>query len=252
MLPIFAGLMLALVTTPPPAPHPVQEWELLGSRQVSFAAERDVIPVTTREGRFTAIRLEVEGGNLHMYNVRVVFGDGSVFSPETRLNFHQGNWSRTINLPGAARVIRRVEFAYRSEGRRGRALVRIYGLQAGREAPRPAPAAVAAGPDGWERLGARVVSFQAAQGTVSAGGEGAFRRIMLVVKDADLELFNIRVVFGDGSVFSPDTRLHFAEGSRSRVIDLPGGQRVIRRIEFGYRSARGGGDGRATVEVFGS
>jgi len=132
MLMLLAGLTLALATSSAAPAPPAADWELLGTRRVSFAAERDLIAVTAREGRFTAIKLEVEGGNLDMYDIRVIFGDGRVFSPETRVNFRQGSWSRTIDLPGGARVIRRVEFAYRSELKRGRAVVRVYGLDPAR------------------------------------------------------------------------------------------------------------------------
>jgi hypothetical protein len=105
------------------------DWELLGTRRVSFRAEKDAIGVTAREGLFTAIKLEVEGGNLEMFNVRITFGDGETFSPETRFVFREGSWSRTIDLPGNARVIRKIEFWYRSEVKRGRATVRVYGKQ---------------------------------------------------------------------------------------------------------------------------
>ncbi len=109
-----------------PAPQLRDDWELLGTRRVSFAAEKDVIGAK-HQGRFRAIKIEVEGGNLDMYNIRVVFGNGDSFSPETRVEFRQGSWSRTIDLPGDARIIRRIEFWYRSELKRGRAVVRVYG-----------------------------------------------------------------------------------------------------------------------------
>jgi len=235
-----------------------QEWELLGSRQVSFRAEKDVIAVTGRQGSFGAIKLEVEGGNLDMYNIGVIFGDGSVFSPETRVEFRQGSWSRSLDLPGDARVIRRVEFLYRSELRRGRATIRLYGREAHLSADpfhggAPAPAEPGSGGRfaGWAHLGQRQVSFRAERDVISAAGEGLFRRIMIVVDDADLEVFNVRIVFQNGGVYSPETRLYFREGSRTRVIDLPGDARAIRRIEFAYKSVRGGGDGRAEVHVYG-
>jgi hypothetical protein len=254
-LPAALSLAAAFGATPLIA----QDWELLGTRQVSFRAERDVIPVTGREGAFGAIKLEVAGGNLEMFNIRVVFGDGSVFSPDTRLVFREGSWSRTIDLPGQARIIRRVEFLYRSELRRGRGMVRVYGREAHLAAIDPlhpgTPAVPAPGPggrfDGWDHIGQRQVSFRAERDVISGLGEGRFRHIMLVVDDADLEIFNVRLVFGNGEVFSPDTRLYFREGSRSRVIDLPGDARVIRRIEFAYKSVVGGGDGRAEVHVYG-
>ena len=255
MLALVTALLLSPPAAQPSAHHPApsrDEWELLGSRVVSFRAEKDVIRVTGREGSFSAIKLEVEGGNLDMFNIRVVFGDGSVFSPDTRVEFRQGSWSRTIDLPGAARVIRRIEFFYRSEVRRGRATIRVYGREAGRDAAPMGPTAPG-GPgrfDGWERLGSRKVSFRTERDAVSAAGEGRFRRVMIAVDDADLELFNVRIVFGNGEVYSPDTRLYFREDSRTRVIDLPGDARIIRRIEFAYKSVRGGGDGRAEVHVY--
>ena len=257
LFPAALCLASALATTPLVA----QNWELLGTRQVSFRAERDVISVTRQKGNFKAIMLEVEGGSLEMYDIRVVFGDGSVFSPETRVELRPGSWSRTIDLPGDARVIQRVEFVYRSQLRRGRATIKVYGRATAAPdpfhpatptpAPAPAPAAEARGRfDGWNHLGQRLVSFRAERDVISAVGEGRFRRIMIVVDDADLEMFNVRVVFGNGEVFSPDTRLYFREKTRTRVIDLPGDARVIRRIEFHYKSVRGGGDGRAEVHVW--
>lgn len=242
---MFALVAALLVASP--STHPVvvrDNWELLGTRRVSFAAEKDVISAK-HQGRFRAIKVEVEGGNLQMYNIRLVFGDGSTFSPDTRVEFREGSWSRTIDLPGDARVIRRVEFWYRSELKRGRATVRVYGIEA-------TPVSGPTDPTvGWTRLGQREVSFRAERDAISGLGDGRFRQIMVVVKDADIEMFDMKVIFGNGEPFSPMTRFYFGGDTRSRVIDLPGDRRAIRRVEFAYKSVRGGGDGRAVVEVFG-
>jgi hypothetical protein len=129
---MYAALtvMLLAASAPVRTAHPAApvraDWELLGTRRVSFAAEKDVISAK-HQGRFRAIKIELEGGNLDMYNIRVVFGNGESFSPETRVEFREGSWSRTIDLPGGARVIRRIEFWYRSELKRGRATIRVYG-----------------------------------------------------------------------------------------------------------------------------
>lgn len=226
------------------------QWQLLGERRVSFAAERDVIEVGAREGLFTAVRLEVQDGNLEMFNVRIVFGDGSVFSPETRLTFLEGSRSRVIDLPGQARVVRRITFAYRSRLRRGRATVRAYGQEARASVTETAPLgppAVA----GWTPIGSRSVNFRVDHDAVVAVGQGAFRQVRFTVDGGDLELFDVRITFGDGSSYSPATRLYFRANSLSRVIDLPGGARIVRRIDFFYRSVAGGREGRALVHVYG-
>jgi hypothetical protein len=106
---------------------PAADWELLGTRRVSFAVDHDAVAVGARSGAFKAIKLEVAGGDLVMYNIKVTFGNGESWSPNTRVNFHQGSWSRTIDLPGPARLIRRVDFWYRSRLHRGNATVRVFG-----------------------------------------------------------------------------------------------------------------------------
>src|SRR5947199_9481565 len=108
---------------------PTADWDLSGPRGVNCTGDHDAIVVGARGGGFTAIKIEVAGGNLEMYNIKVTFGNGQSFSPETRIEFRQGSWSRTIDLPGPVRIVRRVDFWYRSRLRpvRGAATVRLFG-----------------------------------------------------------------------------------------------------------------------------
>jgi hypothetical protein len=113
------------------------------------------------------------------------------------------------------------------------------------------PASSAVALQGWERLGSRTVEFRQDVDTIGIGrSEGLFRRIMLQVDGAPLEMDNVRVYFGNGASFSPPTKLVFSENDRSRAIDLPGQGRIIRSITFNYRSLNTG-QGRATVTVYG-
>jgi hypothetical protein len=255
---VVLGLALT-ATASVPAAAAAQQWEQLGSRRVRFTAERDVIDVGRVEGLFNAIRIDVDAGDIEMFDVRVVFADGSDFSPNTRIEFREGSRSRVIDLPGAARAIRRVSFSYRSRLRRGQAVVRLLGRHAvagglARAAEGVAAAAAAPGApavEGWTHLGSRTVEFRADRDVISAVGDGAFRQVRFQVDKGDLEMFDVRIVFANGERYSPPTRLVFGENSHSRVIDLPGTVRVIRRIEFRYRSIAGGGEGRAVVHAYG-
>lgn len=102
---------------------------------------------------------------------------------------------------------------------------------------------------GWEKLGERTVHGKADRDVIPVGGkEGRFTRIMLVVEHSALEMDDVEVTFGDGSSFSPKTRLVFGENTRSRVIDLEGGERVIKKVAFRYGNLPGGG--RAQVELW--
>ncbi len=102
----------------------------LGSRKVSLRAEKDTIAVTAAEGRFQALRLRVTGSDLSMYNIRVTFGDGSTWSPTTKLHFDEKSNTRRLDLPGKKRIIRKVEFWYRSTApKTGRATVSLFGIR---------------------------------------------------------------------------------------------------------------------------
>ena len=101
----------------------------------------------------------------------------------------------------------------------------------------------------WTRLGQRSVDGTHDRDVITVGArEGHYRRIMLVVEHSALELFDVVVTFGDGTRFSPSMRHIFSPETRSRVIDLPGADRVIRSVEFRYGNLPGGG--RAEMELW--
>lgn len=101
----------------------------------------------------------------------------------------------------------------------------------------------------WDKLGERWVQGGADHDAIHVGrDDGRYRQLKLVVEHSALEMRDVVVIFGDGSRFSPDTRMVFGQGTTSRTIDLPGGDRVIRRIEFRYGNLPGGG--RAQVEAW--
>lgn len=103
-------------------------WTRLGERWVQGRGrvDHDTIVVTAAEGTFRQIALRVEHSALELFDVTITFGDGERFSPPTRLVFGQDTASRTIDLPGAARIIRRVDFAYANLPGGGRAQLELW------------------------------------------------------------------------------------------------------------------------------
>src|SRR5262245_15696483 len=103
-------------------------WELLGSREVDFKGDRDRIEVGRSEGKFRQLRFEVRGGSIEMRDMVVTFGDDKKFSPNVSHRFDEKTSSRVIDLPGDRRVIKTVDFVYRSTNKReGKATVSLYG-----------------------------------------------------------------------------------------------------------------------------
>lgn len=102
---------------------------------------------------------------------------------------------------------------------------------------------------GWTKLGEHWVNGGGDVDTILVGAsEGRYHRVMLKVEHSALELFDVVFTFGDNSTFSPQTRLVFAQGTTTRVIDLPGDARIIRRVQFHYANLPRGG--RAQVELW--
>ena len=101
----------------------------LGKRKVDFKTDHDTIEVGKHDGKFTSLRFKVADGDLVMEKMKVVFENGEVFEPETKLEFHEGSRSRDIDLPGNRRTIKRIEFTYRSEHHKERAEIVVFGIE---------------------------------------------------------------------------------------------------------------------------
>ncbi|MGE0870249.1 MAG: hypothetical protein AB7P03_16915 [Kofleriaceae bacterium] len=130
--------------------------------------------------------------------------------------------------------------------------------QVPRRAPPPPPGARMPMPHvnfdnrGWTMLGERDVEGRRRgdRDRIMVGRhEGRFNKLTIVVKDSDLEMIDFSIKFDRGPDWRPPAVGHyFRENSRTRVIDLPGDNRVIKYIDFRYRNLPGGG--RAKVQVW--
>jgi hypothetical protein len=101
-------------------------WDKLGERWVQGGVDHDAIPVGRADGHFRVIKLKSEHSALELFDVVVTFGDGSTWSPNTRLVIAQGTWTRDIDLPGGDRAIRRVDFRYGNRAGGGKAQLELW------------------------------------------------------------------------------------------------------------------------------
>jgi hypothetical protein len=107
-------------------------------------------------------------------------------------------------------------------------------------------------PDNSVLLGDQEVDFRVDRDKMDVRRyEGSFRSLYFLVENNDIEIFNLVIVFGNGERQNIDTRLIFNEGSRSRVIDLNGGERRIESIQFTYKTVGDRHEGKARVAVYG-
>ncbi|MGA2545563.1 MAG: hypothetical protein ABSF43_03365 [Rectinemataceae bacterium] len=107
-------------------------------------------------------------------------------------------------------------------------------------------------PHGSVYLGEQYVPFKGERGTIDIGNyDGWFRAIYFKVERNDIELFNMVITYGNGEREKIDTRLVFDEGARSRIINLEGGKRHVRSVEFVYKTVGSWLDGRARIRIYG-
>lgn len=89
-------------------------WQALGTHTVSPFVDHDTVRVGAIEGRFRAIRLDVHGGNIDLYSVRVTFRNGE----EQELPFgriiYAGGSTGALDLSGNRRTIEKIDLVYKS------------------------------------------------------------------------------------------------------------------------------------------
>lgn len=105
-------------------------WEQLGCQKVGFLVDRDIIRVGRRDGKFSAIRLEVSGNAVYMNDLKVVYGNGAPDDIPVRAEIREGGQTRALDLKGhGERAIDRIEMTYRAKPNfKGSATVCVSGL----------------------------------------------------------------------------------------------------------------------------
>jgi len=231
------------------APVDAGEWELLGQRKVNFGKDRDTIIVTALEGIFTKIKIRVLYSSIEIFDLKIQFKNGESFDVAIRSTIAAGGESRIIDLPGKNRIIKNVEFIYRS--RRppsGRATVMLFGKHpVSDDGADDNPPQVRQ----WEKLGTRLVNHGLDRDIIHVGSyDGSFSKIKIKVLRKGLELLDLKVFYANGSVQDISIGRFIDAGDETRVIDLLGGDRIIKRVQFLYRTP-GNKPGRSIIQLWG-
>lgn len=94
----------------------------------------------------------------------------------------------------------------------------------------------------WIMLGERQVSDKADHDTIAVGRrDGDFSAIRIEVRRAAVDFHRVVVHFGSGQRHEVEVRATIPSGGSTRVIDLPGRDRTIDRVEFWYDAKTRGG-----------
>ena len=101
---------------------------------------------------------------------------------------------------------------------------------------------------GWKQLGSKSVNHGFDRDEIRCADEGFMKAIVIEVRRAAVNFEDVTIHFGNGSTLDVPVRALIKRGDRTRVIDLPGNARVIRKIVFRYKTL---GREKAKVVVWG-
>jgi hypothetical protein len=227
-------------------------WEQLGCIHVGRRADRDVISVGKREGRYSAIRLAVSGNDVNIEDLTVVYGNGKPDELRVRDVIREGGQTRAIDLQGGDRFIQRIEITSRRDGKgrdgkgrdfkdrdytdrrgRGPAKICVTGLDNSRDGRRGDNR----GNSNWERLGCQKVGFLVDRDIIVVGRrEGRFKTIRLEASGNSVYMMDLKVIYANGAPDDIPVRSEIRDGGFSGPLDLKGRDRAIQRIEMVYRA----------------
>ncbi|MEZ9197454.1 hypothetical protein [Shewanella sp. 10N.286.54.B9] len=103
----------------------------------------------------------------------------------------------------------------------------------------------------WEKLGQRSVKRGVDKDVMHVTiANGGFRQLKIAVKKSPVNIKKIIVEYANGKRDELKLRSVISAGSESRLMDLRGGKRVIRKVTFYYETIERG-RGKAIVTAWG-
>lgn len=103
----------------------------------------------------------------------------------------------------------------------------------------------------WELLGVKKVNYGLDRDEIDVTAqEGFFTGLKLKVKRSPINMHKLAVHYGNGEVQEIELRENFRAGTESRVLDLPGNKRVIRKVVIWY-DTKNLARGKGVVELWG-
>jgi hypothetical protein len=117
---LIAAMLMAALTVLALAPAPAaaaddadKDWKVLGDAQIEKKGGTAEIKVGGEEGLVKRIKFEVRGTDVEFKKVTITYENGDPEQVDIRDKVRRGGKSRTIDLKGGNRVIKKVLIAFK-------------------------------------------------------------------------------------------------------------------------------------------
>jgi hypothetical protein len=105
-----------------------QQWELVGTKNINYTLEKDVIGISKATGSYQSLKLIVKRSPLKVNKLIVTYADGQKQEFNIGKEIAMGQESSVFNLPTGGRTLKKVEITYDKKGSAGsKAGVELWG-----------------------------------------------------------------------------------------------------------------------------
>jgi len=104
---------------------------------------------------------------------------------------------------------------------------------------------------GWHKIGETTADFKAEKDELVVLGADAFKSIKIKVTDAPIHIASLEVFYEAGDNETISLKSDFKAGGESRVIDLKGNTRALKKVVFVYNTVPNSKNDKAHVELYG-
>jgi hypothetical protein len=113
------------------------------------------------------------------------------------------------------------------------------------------PAVVASDKTGWHKIGETTVNFEKDKDEVVVMLADKFAKLKFKVTDAPIDLTSCEVYYESGDKQDIMINMPLKAMGESKVFDLNGGERNLKKIVFMYKTVANANDKKAHVEIWG-
>lgn len=117
--------------------------------------------------------------------------------------------------------------------------------------PAQTPAIITSDKTGWHKIAETTVDFKKEKDEVSVLISDRFASIQFRVIDAPIQLVSLEIFYESGDKQDIAVNSTIKSKGSSRIIDLNGGERSLKRIAFVYKTLPNSKDVKAHVEIWG-
>jgi hypothetical protein len=103
----------------------------------------------------------------------------------------------------------------------------------------------------WHKIGQTSVNFDTDRDEVAVSGADKFAALKFKVMDVPIHLMSMEVYFDDGNKQDININFPIKPKGESRVIELEGGERDLKKVVFVYKTITNRNDREAQVEIWG-